>query len=149
MTIMMPPENVIAVQTPMSFERTLSCLRNELPRGEFRILSEVDFSRELDSRIGISPSRYVVLIVWHPFSAYQAILSNPNGGLMVPFNLAVYQNGGVTIVSALSQPSLAPDASLGIRVLGQELNRRMREVLLHLGGYERRDEARLAVKPQR
>ena len=149
MTIVMPPDNVIAVQTAMSFDRTLDSLRNELPRREFRILSEVDFSRELDSRIGISTSRYVVLIVWHPFSAYQAILSNPNGGLMVPFNLAVYQNGGVTIVSALNQPSLTPEASLGIRVLGQELNRRMREVLLHLAGYEGRDETRVSVKAQR
>lgn len=137
MTIITPPDNVIAVQTAMSFDQTLESLRTELPRHDFRILSEVDFSRELDSHIGISTPHYVVLIVWHPFSAYQAILSDPNGGLMVPFNLAVYQNGGVTIVSALNQPSLTPEASLGIRVLGQELNRRMREVLLHLGTHER------------
>jgi uncharacterized protein (DUF302 family) len=140
MTIITPPDNVIAVQTAMTFEHTLESLRAELPRRDFRILSEVDFSRELDSHIGISTPHYVVLIVWHPFSAYQAILSDPNGGLMVPFNLAVYQNGGVTVVSALHQPSLTPQASLGIHVLGQELNRRMRDVLLHLGTHEQSNE---------
>ncbi len=137
MTIIAPPENVIAVQTEVGFERTLGLLRIELPRHEFRILGEVDFSRELESLIGLATSRYVVLMVWHPFSAYQALLSNPNGGLMVPFNLAVYRSGNVTTVSVLSQPSLAREASLGIRVLGQDLNRRMRDVLLHVGMYER------------
>ena len=137
MTIIEPPENVIAVQTEVGFERTLGLLRIELPRHEFRILGEVDFSRELESLIGLATSRYVVLIVWHPFSAYQALLSDPNGGLMVPFSLAVYQNGDVTTVSVLKQPSLIPEASLGIRALGQELNRRMRRVMLELGTNER------------
>lgn len=145
MTIITPPDNVIAVQTAMSFEHTLDCIRAELPRREFRILSEVNLARELDRRIGISTPLYVVLIVWHPFSAYQALLSDPNGGLMVPFNVAVYQNGEATIVSALQQPVLKPEGSIGIRVLGQELNRRMRDVLLHLGTHERASERRSQV----
>ncbi len=134
MTIIVPTENVIAVQTEVGFERTLESLRVELPRHEFRILWEVDFSRELHSQIG---SPYAVLIVWHPASAYQALLSDPNGGLMVPFNLAVYQKGSITTVSVLIQPSLRPEASLRTRALGQELNWRLRHILLHLGTYER------------
>lgn len=134
MTIIVPTENVIAVQTEVGFERTLESLRVELPRHEFRILWEVDFSRELHSHIG---SPYAVLIVWHPASAYQALLNDPNGGLMVPFNLAVYRKGSITTVSVLIQPSLRPEASLGIRTLGQELNWRLRHILLHLGTYER------------
>lgn len=137
MTIIAPPENVIAVQTEVGFERTLESLRIELPRHEFRILGEVNFSRELDSVIGLATTPYAVLIVWHPFAAYQALLSDPNGGLMVPFNLAVYQHGDVTTVSVLNQPSLLPKASLGIRALGQDLNRRMRGVMLELGMHER------------
>ncbi len=137
MTITVPSANVIAVQTEVGFERTLDSLCVELPRHEFRVLRRVDFGRELDSHIGLTTSQYTVLIVWHPFSAYQALLSNPNGGLMVPFNLAVYRSGNVTTVSVLSQPTLAPEASLGIRVLGQDLNRRMRDILLHVGTHER------------
>ena len=121
----------------MDFNQILESLRVELPRHDFRILTEVDFSQELDSQIGLSTSRYIVLIVWHAFSAYQALLSDSNGGLMVPFNLAVYQHGSVTSVSVLIQPSLTPEASLGIRVLGQDLNRRMRDVMLHVGTHER------------
>ena len=118
MTIIAPPENVIAVQTDAGFERTLESLRVELPRHDFRIVRELDLNRELDSAIGLTASQYTILIVWHPFSAYQALLSNPNGGLMVPFNLAVYQSGNVTTVSVLNQPSLKVEASLGIRALG-------------------------------
>jgi uncharacterized protein (DUF302 family) len=136
MTITMPPGNVIAVQTAMGFDRTLESLRAELAGREFCVLSEVDFSRKLASSIGICASPYVVLIVWHPFSAYQALLSDPNGGLMVPLNVAVYQNGSLTTVSVLNQPLLTPEASLGIRVLGQDLNRRIRDVLLHVGTRE-------------
>jgi len=136
MTIIASPKNVIAIETAMDFDHTLESLRAELFRSEFRILTEVDFSRELDSHIGLSASQYAILIVWHAFSAYQALLSDLNGGLMVPFNVAVYQNDGVTTVSVLLQPSLTPEASLGIRALGQDLNRRLRDVLLHLGTYE-------------
>ena len=136
MTIIASPKNVIAIETAMDFDHTLESLRAELFRSEFRILSEVDFSRELDSHIGLSASQYAILIVWHAFSAYQALLSDLNGGLMVPFNVAVYQKDGVTTVSVLLQPSLTPEASLGIRALGQDLNRRLRDVLLHLGIYE-------------
>ena len=136
MTVTMPPGNVIAVQTEMGFDRTFESLRVELAGREFRVLSEIDFSRKLDSIVGIAASRYVVLIVWHPFSAYQALLSDPNGGLMVPFNVAVYQNGNLTTVSVLNQPSLTQEASLGIRVLGQDLNRQMRDILLHVGTHD-------------
>ena len=135
MTIIAPPGNVIAVETAMGFNQILESLRVELPRQNFHILTEVDFSRELDSQIGLSTSRYIVLIVWHAFSAYQALLSDPNGGLMVPFNLVVHQHGCVTTVSVLFQPLLAQEASLGIRVLGQDLNRRMRDVMLHVGAH--------------
>lgn len=136
-TIVVPSENVIAVQTEAGFERTLDSLRFELPRHEFRILREVDFSRELDSFVGLPISRYAVLIVWHPFSAYQALLSDPNGGLMVPFNLAVSQKDDITTVSVLNQPLLTPEAPLGIHALGQELNLRMRRVMLELISHER------------
>ncbi len=137
MTMIAPLENVIAVRTELGFERTLESLRIELPRREFRILSEVNFSRELDSHIGLATSLYRVLIVWHPFAAYQALLSNLNGGLMIPFNLTVYQNASTTTVSVLNQPLLTPEASLGIRALGQELNRGMRKVMLELGAHKR------------
>lgn len=143
MTIISPPENVIAIQTAMGFEQTLAALRTELMAREFRIVAEVDFRRELDSPIGIASSRYQVLVVLHRFSAYQAILSDPNGGLMVPFNVAVYENGTITVVSVLHQPALNQEASLGIRVLGQELNRSMRNVLLHLGTHEQRSGAQV------
>lgn len=136
MTIITSPKNVIAIETAMDFDRTLESLRAELTRCEFRILSEVDFSRELDSHIGLSASNYAILIVWHAFSAYQALLSDLNGGLMVPFNVAVYQKDGVTTVSVLLQPSLTPEASLGIRALGHDLNRRVRDVFLRLGTHE-------------
>lgn len=136
MTIIVPPENIIAVRTTMTRDRAIASLRDELPRRGFRIVTELPFDRELDTQIGVTASRYTVLVLWHPFSAYQALLSDPNGGLMVPFNVAVYENEGETTISVLSQPLLTSDASLGVRVLGQELNRRMREVLLQLASYE-------------
>ena len=136
MTIIAPPENVIAVQTTMGFSRVIASLRNELPRRGFRVVTELSLDRELKTQIGVVASQYTVFVVWHPFSAYQAVLSDPNGGLMVPFNVALYENEGVTTISVLNQPLLTSDASLGVRILGQELNRRMRELLLHLAAYE-------------
>ena len=142
MTIIAPRGNVIAVQTEMGFDRTLESVRAELLSRGFSILFEVDFRRELDTKIGISASPCVVLILWRAFEAYQALLSDPNGALMVPFSLAVHGNGGATVVSVLRQPFLAPEASLGIHVLGQDLNREMREVLLHLATHERQNKQR-------
>ena len=141
MTIHAPLANVIEAQTDRGFEHTVESVRVELLRHGFSILFEVDFSRELDSQIGVSASRCVVLIVWRAFEAYQAQLSDPNGALMVPFNLAVHSNGNGrgTVVSVLRQPTLAPEAPLGIHVLGQVLNREMREILSRLVAHERHD----------
>ena len=136
MTIITPRENVIAVQTTMGFDRVAGLLRNELPRHGFRVVTELPFHHALDTQIGMLASRYSVFVVWHPFSAYQAVLSDPNGGLMVPFNIALYESDGKTTISVLNQPLLTSGASLGVRVLGQELNRRMRDVLLHLSAHE-------------
>lgn len=136
MTIITPRENVITVQTSLDFDRVAGLLRNELSNHGFRVVTEIPFDHALDTHIGMMASRYSVFVVWHPFSAYQAVISDPNGGLMVPFNVALYKSDETTTISVLNQPLLISGASLGVRVLGQELNRRMREVLLHLAAYE-------------
>ncbi len=137
MTITIPPENVIAIQTEVGFERTVDSLLVELPRHEFRILRKVDFSRELDSLSWINH------FALRRFDCLASILrlsdaaQQSQRGLMIPFNFAVYQKGNATTVSVLAQPSLIPDASLGIRSIGQELNRRIRQVMLQLGARKR------------
>lgn len=135
MTIIVPPENVIAVRTAMDSSRVVASLRDELHRCGFRVVRELSLHHELRAEIGMAAPHNTVFVVWHPFSAYQAVLSHPNGGLMVPFNVAVHEDEGVTTLSVLNQPLLTSD-SLGVRVLGQELNRRLREVLLNLAAYE-------------
>lgn len=126
-------EFALSVETSMKFAQTLQVLKEQLPLAGFRIVAEVPFRRECEKSLGLHCRDYTVLVVWSPFHAYQALLSDTNAGLLLPFNLAVAADSDSSIVAVLS-PNLfgRGGTSLGLQVLAKELTRKIREVLLGL-----------------
>lgn len=126
-------EFALSVETNMGFAQTLQVLRERLPLAGFRVVAEVPFRRECEKNVGLRCKDYTVLVVWSPFHAYQALLSDPNAGLLLPFNLAVAADGDSTVIAALS-PNLfgRGGRSLGLQVLARELTRKIRETLVRL-----------------
>jgi uncharacterized protein (DUF302 family) len=127
-----------SVRTTLGFQESLDLLRQKLQREGFRIISEVQFHREFEKTVGLAWRKYTVLVVWNSFHAYQALISDQDGGLFVPFNLVVAEDSGMTLIATTNHGlsgGLA-DRPIGIQVLVRELNRKMRQIFLELASHE-------------
>ena len=126
-----------SLRTTLGFQDCLDLLRQKLQREGFRVVSEVQFHREFEKTVGLPWGKYTVLVIWSPFHAYQALLSDRDGGLFMPFNLVVAEDTGYTSIAvtnhALGGLNLRP---LGIQVLVRELNCKMRQIFLELASHE-------------
>lgn len=127
-----------SVRTTLGFQDALDILRQILPNEGFRVVSEVHFHREFEKTVGLSWRKYTVLVVWNSFHAYQALISDQDGGLFVPFNLVITEDSGSTLIATTNHRlngGLA-ESSIGIQVLVRELNRKMRQIFLELASHE-------------
>jgi uncharacterized protein (DUF302 family) len=126
-----------SVRTALGFQECLDLLQRTLQREGFRVVSEVQFHREFEKTVGLPWKNYTVLIVWSPFHAYQALLSDRDGGLFVPFNVVIAEDADCTLI-AITNYALAgfSNGPIGIQVLVRELNRKMRQIFLELASHE-------------
>ena len=127
----------LSIKTILGYEQALELLRQALQREKFRILAEVPFHRELEKDVGMSLANYTVLVVWSSFHAYRALLSDRDGGLLIPFNLLVAEHENGTIIAATNH-MLFGRVSGGIRVqaLARDLNHQMRQIFTQIAAQE-------------
>lgn len=128
----------LSIRTTLGFKDCLDFLKQSLFRTEFQIIAEIPFHRTFQRHFGLSSDAYVVLIVWVPFQAFRALLSDRDAGVFNPFPIVVADGGKVTTVVAPNHEFLRSNASsVAIQLLGRDLNRRMRQVFAELAAQEK------------
>ena len=133
--------------TTLSFEDTLTLLRELLRVEGFRVVAEIPFHREFQRHVGLQWQNYTVLVVWNPFLAYQAVLSDRDAGIFMPFNFVVAENGSCTLVAATNHLLFGRLAgTIGAQVLARDLNRMIDRILSRVSDV---DEPADNVAPQR
>jgi uncharacterized protein (DUF302 family) len=137
----------ISVRTAAGYPETVSVLREALKRHGFEMLCELSMDRELQrkaglpwDRMGLRWQHYAMFVVWSPSDAYQALLSDRDGGLLVSFNLCVAGDGTSTFVAATNHYGAgnAKVGTIGVQILIRELARKIRELLMEIGTPEQR-----------
>lgn len=88
--------------------RTVEALKGE----GFGVLTEVDVQSTLQQKLGVEMHRYRILGACNPPFAHQALQLNPDAGLMMPCNVAVYESEPGSVVVSAVDPS-ATAAALG------------------------------------
>lgn len=127
----------ISVRTRTSYQQALPSLREALKRHDFEVLCELPLDRELPRKVGMRWQHYTVLVVWSPFTAYQALLSDRDGGLLVPFNICMAEDRTSTFVAVMNHAALSGNGgTIGVQVLVRDLTRKMRQVLAELAMQE-------------
>lgn len=126
----------ISVHTNLSFEECLGLLRQKLEQHELRVVTQIQFHREFEKTLGLGRRKYTVLVIWSPFHAYQASLCGLDGGLFLPFNVLVAEDGSSTLIATTDHSfGGLKNGPVAIQVLVRELNRIMlqvfQEVVLH------------------
>ena len=95
----------------LSFDEAEERIRAGLEQQGFGVLTEIDVKATLKKKLDVEFYPYKILGACHPPSAYQALSTVPEIGLLLPCNVVISQNDDGTIhVSAI-------DASLLLGVV--------------------------------
>lgn len=129
----------ISVETKVNYQEAIQCLREILTRRGFEVLYELPLDRELGRKaglqwpqLGLSWRHYTVFLVWSPLDTCPALLSDRDGGLLVPFNLCVAEGNNATFIAVVNPSNLLRpgNASLGTQTLLRDQAQKIRGVLL-------------------
>ena len=88
-------------ETTIPLPDAVARVREELKVEGFGVLCEIDVQATLKEKLDIDCGPYVILGACNPPLAHQALEAEPDLGVLLPCNVAVYERGEVTHVSAV------------------------------------------------
>jgi uncharacterized protein (DUF302 family) len=96
-------------EVQLSFDEANSRVRETLKAEGFGVLTEIDVKTTLEQKIGVQREPYLILGACNPVLANEALLADPEVGLLLPCNVVVREEAGKVFVEALD-----PAAAMGI-----------------------------------
>lgn len=99
----------MARRVGLGFEDADARVRETLKEEGFGILTEIDVRATLKEKLDVDFPPYRILGACNPPIAHQALLAEPDLGLLLPCNVVVRQDGDVIVVEALD-----PVVQLGV-----------------------------------
>jgi uncharacterized protein (DUF302 family) len=94
----------VALDHDAAEQRTTGLLKEE----GFGILTRIDVQQTLQEKLGVGFRRYVILGACNPSLAHRAFQAELNIGLLLPCNVAVYEDEGGSVVTFID-----PAAAMG------------------------------------
>lgn len=89
------------------FDKTVAALRDALTTQGFGVLTEVDLSATLKTKLGVDVPRQLLLGACNPAFAYRALQAEKRVGLLLPCSLTVRADGdGRTLVDAMDPAAM-------------------------------------------
>jgi len=91
-----------AKEIDLSFEDAITRVTEELKKEGFGVLTEIDVKATLKKKLDANFRNYRILGACNPPFAHQALLAEPQIGLMLPCNVVVQEGeNSKTLVSAI------------------------------------------------
>lgn len=118
-----------------SFEHAVVQTTEALKSEGFGVLSEIDVQATLKQKLNADIPRYRILGACNPPFAHQALKLNPDAGLMMPCNVAVYENGAGGIVVSAVDPETTSRAfgDPKLEQLGVQVREKLARAIAKLG----------------
>ncbi|MBL3668937.1 DUF302 domain-containing protein [Streptomyces sp. M2CJ-2] len=118
------------VRLDTDFATAVTRVRQALADQGFGVLTEIDVTATLKTKLGRDMEDYLILGACNPPLAHQALEVDRSVGLLLPCNVVVRRDGGTTLVQALDPatmvtltglPALEPVAGEARRLLDAAL----------------------------
>ena len=116
----------------LPYELATERARDALAAEGFGILAEMDIAATLKKKLNVDFRPYVILGACNPPLAHQALLAEPDIGLLLPCNVIVYATDepGQSVVAAMDPvEALALTGNESIRSIAEDVKARLRRVL--------------------
>jgi uncharacterized protein (DUF302 family) len=91
---------VTNIQRHAGFDETVEAVISAFQAEGFGVLCRIDVSQTMRAKIGIDMPSYLILGMCNPELAHRALKAEPDVGVLLPCNVAVYQQGDVVNVTA-------------------------------------------------
>jgi uncharacterized protein (DUF302 family) len=92
------------------FDQTVARTREALAKEGFGVISEIDISTTLKSKLGVDFRPYLILGACNPALAYEALKLEDKVGAMLPCNVVVQDAGGGRTEVAVIDPAASMQA---------------------------------------
>jgi uncharacterized protein (DUF302 family) len=96
------------VKVTLPYEAAVQRATELLKEEGFGVLTRIDVQQTLREKLGVDFRRYVILGACNPPLAHRAFQSELNIGLLLPCNVAVYEDEGGSVVAFMD-----PAAAMG------------------------------------
>ena len=98
---MLATSYTLSTTTPLGVGQAAERVREELKTEGFGVLCEIDVQATLKEKLGVEGEPYLILGACNPPLAHQALLTEPDLGVLLPCNVVVYTRNGQTHISAV------------------------------------------------
>lgn len=118
-----------------SFDDALARIPEALKSQGFGVLTEIDVQSTLKQKLGVDFRRYKILGACNPPFAHEALKTDLGIGVMLPCNVAVYEDDeGHTVVRAIDPTAtLAAAGNDKLKALAEDVKERLVNALAALG----------------
>ena len=114
----------------MDFSDALARVREGLMTEGFGVITEIDLKAKFKEKLGKDFPSYVILGACNPGFAYDAVNEDSDIGLLLPCNVAVYQEGSKTAVAVLdAEKALSLTGNDQMRAMAATVNEKLRRTL--------------------
>lgn len=125
-------DSPIAIQTTstLTFDAAVARAREAIAKEGMGVLTEIDVQATLKKKLDVDRPPYLILGACHPPSAHKALSAVPEVGTLLPCNVTVSVEDGVTVVRAMDPASvMAVVGSPALAEVGAEIGARLRRVV--------------------
>jgi len=115
---------------PLSYERAVERVTEELKKEGFGVLTTIDVRDTLKKKLNVDFPKYVILGACNPPFAHQSLQADDQMGLLLPCNVVVQEKDGQTTVSVFDpMVMLRLMENAEMRPIAEEVQRKLQRVL--------------------
>ena len=118
-------------RTMLPFDKVDNLIRQSLLKVGFGIITEIDIQKTFKEKLDINFNRYTILGACNPVMANEALIIEPEVGVLMPCNIIFWENkdNSVTISVIDAEKQLSNTNNETIIKIGRDVNALLKEAI--------------------